>query len=479
MASIHNAELDELERRPAVLDSEEENEGTDFDLATLILVVRKSLIWLILLVSLGLFASYLVIRYTPKVYQSTSLIKIDEQSEAGVLGLNTIGNMGAKNSYSQLSGEIELLKSNLIYDELRQTLSLDVNYYVQGNVLDQEIYTDTPFNVIFNIKSESIYDRKINIDFLDMNRYSLSYLRGEDTYIKEGTIGEIITTPELELKVLKTSRFSEHSIGQNFFFKINSTGAIMGYLGSNLSALIVNPDARTISISFTDHNPVKARDIVNRVDSVYLQQKRERKNQSNEQTISFLRDQLDETRNQLQTAEANLEAFAKENRSYDIKSDVSAFREKVNQLQQHREELRQKLALLDEVGAMLDRDSKVDQVVPTLTALEDPQISQKISELGKLQDRREVVLSSNQPGTFAVTSLETQIQKLKRDVRDLLQRNRDLLQSQIVSINANAGTIESELMKLPQRETEATRLRRMFELYEKFYLLLMEKQVEF
>src|SRR6478735_1911113 len=479
MAIVHNKPVEEFENIPAVLESEEENSGADFDLETLLMVVRKSLPWVIILILLGLLGAFLYVRYTPKVYMATSLLKIDEQSEAGALGLNKIGGIENKSGLAQLSGEIELLKSNLIYEKLRDGLNLDVNYYVRGKVLDQEIYKASPFNVIFKIKNDAIYDQNISLNVLDAQHFRLIYQIGETAETSDHKFGEIIINPYLDLKVIKTDGFSNSAINQDFYFRINSPGSVLNYLSTNLVAQIVNPDARTISISFTDHNPVKARDIVNRLDSVYLQHKRETKNQSNEQTISFLRDQLDETKTSLQNAEANLESFAKRNKSYDIKADLAASRMKIEELQKEKEDIRLRIALMDNVSALLMRNTNVEQIIPTLGALADPQLTSKIEELSKLQTNRTRVLASNQPGTFAVTSIETQVQKFKKDIQELLSRNRELLQNQIVQINTNSGTIESELLNMPQKETEAIRLKRFFDLYEKFYLLLMEKQVEF
>src|SRR5690606_41893020 len=135
-----------------------------------------------------------------------------------------------------------------------------------------------------------LYNQEIDLEGVNGNRFRLSYAKGEDVVSGEYSFNEIISNPDFDLKILKTESFSPDAAGQDYYFKINSTGAILSYLRNNLTAQIVNPDARTVSISFQDHNPAKARDIVNTVDSVYLALKRETKNQSNEQTISFLRD---------------------------------------------------------------------------------------------------------------------------------------------------------------------------------------------
>ena len=64
------------------------------------------------------------------------------------------------------------------------------------------------------------------------------------------------------------------------------------YLRKNLSAGISNKDARIITVSFTDHNPFKARDIVSTIDSAYMEKSVEFKNQSNTKRIDYINNEL-------------------------------------------------------------------------------------------------------------------------------------------------------------------------------------------
>src|SRR5688572_31706187 len=148
MAKDNFADLDELNHRAGGVDEEEEG-GGEIDFVTLLVVTRKSLIWIVLLILLGLSASYLFIRYTKPVYRSSSVIKLDEQSQAGALGLG--GNFGEavdqQKTLISLSGEVELIKSDLIYSRLKEILNLKVNYYAMGNVLNEELYNNSPFEI--------------------------------------------------------------------------------------------------------------------------------------------------------------------------------------------------------------------------------------------------------------------------------------------------------------------------------------------
>jgi tyrosine-protein kinase Etk/Wzc len=87
MALGENAELEELIRRtttgteattPASNSAgEDDSDGaSSFDLATLVLVARKSLPWAMLLLLLGLIGSWTYLRYTKPVYKATSVLKM-------------------------------------------------------------------------------------------------------------------------------------------------------------------------------------------------------------------------------------------------------------------------------------------------------------------------------------------------------------------------------------------------------------------
>src|SRR5688572_5299136 len=102
------------------------NEGggalSEVDFSTLMTVTRKSMLWLVLLVILSLAAAQLFIRYTRPLYQSTSILKIDEESEANQLGfdfMNQRPSVGTK--VNRLGGEVELIKSEMLYTRLKDS----------------------------------------------------------------------------------------------------------------------------------------------------------------------------------------------------------------------------------------------------------------------------------------------------------------------------------------------------------------------
>ncbi|WP_051359899.1 GumC family protein [Adhaeribacter aquaticus] len=480
MAKEYSADLDELNSKVNI-DSEEDEGGGEVDFVTLLIVARKSLIWIVLLILLGLTASYLFLRYTKPVYQSSSILKINEQSEANALGLGgALGEAASnKKNIESLSGEVELIKSNLIYEKLKEKLDITVSYYLVGNVLNEERYKTSPFRIKYTIRDESFYNKRFNIDFLENDQFRLSYLVGEQEIVEEHKIGEPIHKNEIDLIITKTSFFDENVLDQNFYFVINSNSALNDYFNENLAVEIINPDAHTIGISFTDYNPLKAVDIINKIDSVYLEQKLRQKDLATRQTLDFLDEQLQETRDNLQQSENQMESFVRKNKTYDVKADVGKSMERLEEFQKERLELGVQISLLKEVLNLVNRNSNLEEVIPSLKEVEDSELSERVTQLSDMQLNYKLLLRSYKPTTEAVQLYQKEIEFTKQAVVKLLQQNIDLLQKQSVTIANNMRAIESNLQQMPEKETERGRLQRLFDLYEKYYLTLMDKKVEF
>jgi capsular exopolysaccharide synthesis family protein len=497
MAVNENAELEEMIRNatgggntnvPAAAEPEEESVGGGIDLPLLLSVTRRSLPWMVLLVLLGLAASWTYLRYTKPVYQSSSTIKIDERQEADRLGLGALGAAAdQRQNISKLAGEVELIKSDLIYSRLRDSLPLDVNYYAEGTVLETELYNASPFKVEYTVREPIQYNRKFTVRVLDAERFRLSYLLGQQEVDGEYRFGQPVTTPGFTLRLTPTRLFNSQTPESSFYFVINDAGSINGYLSSNLAVNVINPEANTVGIIFTDHNPLKARDIVNKIDSVYLQVKLARNNQATQQTLAFLEGQLLENRQRLSGAELNLQDFVRRSKTYDAKADLAILTGQLTELQKERELLERRASVLADLNALVrrervtaDDEATVEQSIPGLATLQDPQLTQQIALLNEQQREMRKILQSYQPNaTTAIRIKEDQLRRTQASIQKLLQQNLQLVQKEIRDLDRRSGEFNSQLLSLPGKETELARLRRPLELYDKTYQTLMEKMIDF
>ena len=91
----------------------EEFEGIDF--SKLKTVFSKNIVWVVLIFVLCATTVYLVIRWTKPLYESVSELKLDVEANATELGITSLAE---NQNLIVISGEIELLRSNLFFKKI-------------------------------------------------------------------------------------------------------------------------------------------------------------------------------------------------------------------------------------------------------------------------------------------------------------------------------------------------------------------------
>lgn len=495
MAVNENAELEALIRNAidggteppsaAVAGSAADEEDADgLDLSTLGLVARRSLVWVLLLLALGGTASWLYLRYTKPVYKSTSVLKIDQRTEAGVLGLGGPAADGPRTG--KLAGEVQLIKSEIIYKQLRDSLGLDVNYYVEGTVLERELYGNSPFHIAYTIKDKEFYNQQIGLAFISPTRYRLSYSGPGTSLNGEYALGQQVSLPGLDLRVTPTAYFNATARDQKYHFTIQDVGTVNGYLEKNLGVEILSPDANTIQISFTDFNSGKAQRIVNKVDTVYQRAKILREQEAAARTLRYIDEQLGNTNDNLQRAENRMQGFVEKTKTYDVKSEVAAFAAQSEALEEQRLKLNQNLALLNDIARMVrethlthNEDETVEQSIPGLGDINDPILSQLLGQLNGMQWEQERLRRSYTGATEAVQQKNALMTYTLSSIERQLVQARKALLTKIERLEQQQTKLDAKQQGLPGRATEQTRLQRPLNLAERNYDMLMSKKVDF
>lgn len=466
--------------RPLYDDSGEDSLMSDLDVNRLKYIFRGSLIWMLAIIIGSVSLSRVYLRYTKPVFQSSSILKLESKNDAVILGLDNMKSQQSGNNLRTLSGEIEFIKSQLVFEKTLERLPIDVSIYSDGNILNNEKYKNSPIRVHYKITNPRYYDFRFNIKLLSSETFHFSFFSNSGE--KQSAVysfGTDIIQPGFSFTIDKNHPFSEEEYRQDFFFIIHSKKRLMDYLEDNLDVEILNIDANTLKVSFKDHNPEKAHDIVATIDSVYLEQTIFHKTKTQEQTLLFLNENLESTEAKLMLAEQRLEMFMKENKTLDVKSDVARLIEKIENLDNHKINLRLKINFLDELQDIIYSNKDLESIIPSASEIDDNQIGKLIEELNKLQQDKELILTRNKENTYVVKALNLSIDNLKNSILTAVSQNRKLLFQQVSEVDKQIREIEKSLLTLPGKETEYTRLKRFYNLYEKYYLLLMEKKAEY
>ena len=460
-----------MEKKNIYSDIENPVEGIDLDKA--LTVLRKSIPWILLIFVITNLTAYLYIRWTKPLYESESELKLDVKSDASELGL--MGLTENKN-LNIISGEIELIKSKLFFNKVIEAVDLETSYFTAGKVLNDEKFKTSPFIVDYNLKNPLLLDKRIFINILDERTYTINFSGDEQEKALKYSFGEHVNLPDIEFVVYLTSYFDPKG-DKNFFFIINSQTAQINYLGSNLTVEPLNLNANTIRIAFKDYNPVKARDLVNAIDTLYLNYSEEEKNLENKQKIEWLNSELKQIETQLEGYEHYFENFTIKNRTSNLDEDLKRTIEAINSLDSQRFHLTKKIQAFDQL--LKDIESSKTDFLDINSDVYPKHIVEVYSELStRISERDKLKLSYNET-TFALTRKEEEIKNLKTALKAQLETLKSRHESEIRDLLVRKRKLEDSFIELPEKSTEYNKNQRFFELYEEFYLSLMQSKAQF
>lgn len=450
----------------------------NLDVVKLKYVLRKSLIWIVMIFMLTIFIAYLYLRYTKPVYESSSKLKLDTKTQQLAADFSGASTFQKGENVRRLSGEIELLKSKIIYDEVIRKMDLDVSYYFVGKVLYEEKYKTSPFYITYPQKGNSIlYDQPISVKLLEQEKLQVLYKQdGQEDIVIDTKFKDTVVVKKFKFVIHKRGNLSKELLGE-YFFKVNSIEALNNYITERLSIEILNVEANTIGISFRDNNPFKAAEFVNTIDSVYLQTTIENKQKTHVQTINFIHEQINKTREGMDDAQGDIESFIRKEGTADPTSEFGLLRDEMTTINQRANVLNSKIELFRTLREIVISEQEVS--IPSLQGLEDQQVQNAINTYNGVRNEYEKLSASVMPNTLAYKNKKLELEAAKATILGNLTENEKILNKQLKNELRNLKELKSRFLQLPSKEAEYSKLKRYHDLHEKFLLLLLEKEIEY
>jgi tyrosine-protein kinase Etk/Wzc len=447
------------------------NTSESIDFGKLQTIVRSNFFWLAVILIICNAVSILYVRYTKDVYQSESEIKLDFKQDASELGIRE---MVPDKNLDLISGEIETIESKLFLNTVIDSLDLHVSYFSVGNFLNEELYKSSPFTVTFTRLNPALHNVPFSIE--EKNSSTVELRLGAEGPTATGPFGRPITIGDAELIVNKTP----DGIFQNYndySFIYNSREVLLDYLLRNLSVEPLNFNAKTIRVSFLDKNPMKARDLVNGIDSLYLQYSNEQKNLANKQKIDWLNNELSQIENEMAGYEDYFENFTLKNKTSDLNEDLKKTISQINRIDSQRFELSKRII---EINQLLDNVAVGDFYMNNVQRKAIPETVNK--NLEKLQplilemDRMKLSYSET---TLAYRQKENEIKTIRDALfKELTNLKNEWLQ-RFQELNNAKSRLENAFANMPDKNTQFNKKQRFYKLNEEIYLTLMQHKSEF
>ncbi len=454
-----------------------DNSFGDIDLQRFLIVFQKSILWIVMVLILTGAGVYFYLRYSIPIYESSSVLKLEIKNDVDALG---IPGFQASSPSGNLSGEIELIKSDLIYSQVIDKLDeLNISYISKGRIKDEERFMNSFFKMEYMYLHPDLFDKRIRFTIIDQSRYSINYYLNGNTYSEEGIFNRPFKNEHLDIVITPNVSDILSKDHEEYYIIVNSREALIEMIRANLSVQIVNPAANTLKIVYRDPNPFKAKVIIDYINNVYLANTLELKNQASKQTIDFLDEQLKKTEDKLVESERDLENFVENNHDVNVKDIFSQNLLKIEALRMEIRKEKQKLILLGN----LEKAFKIDDTVyyHHLIGSQAELSSYKSIIDDYLQKKRyqQALNYSTNQNTLAYQYANKEIADIETMLDRSFQQDKQTINDNLYRIQKEQSRLEEDLKSIPKKQTEYNRLKRIYDLNEKFYLLLMDKKAEF
>jgi capsular exopolysaccharide synthesis family protein len=459
------------------------NFSGDFELGLFLFIARKSLIWVILLFVIAFFSALLYLRYTPPIFESHSTLQIQTSNQA--TDLLNVSDFGENKNV--LSEDVELLRSKVLFKRVLSKLPLENSYFAEGTFKANELYSNSPFSIVVKIKNSTIANSKIYVDFLNTHQVKISYEINETLFSKTCEVEQWNTSTDFDfnihIKNYKQIEEQQNLVKKNsYFFTINNLDNLVEEYYPRLDVKILNANANTILITFSDFNAQKATDIVTTITNEYDGFEVERKSQSSGSIIEFINEQLDVVYEKLKASENSIREFKKEYsigenslRLAEKSSRHNAIEDKIIAL-----ELEESVLIKIETNINNSKNINTYSLLAMLAGTNsETSISSSINALQKLLLQKEEMLYNVTPNSEATRAIDYQIEIQTKLLKESIKSIKNNIQTRKEDLKAKAEEIDNKFHELPENVIEYNRLQRLFDLNEKYYTMLIEKKTEY
>lgn len=445
------------------------------DIKRLVMPLIRGSWFIVLSVILALVIAYKAMFYIVPQFQSVAKLKLDD-SKMGIGNNILYKDFDLFPTTNKILTEVEVLTSNTLIEKAVSKLDYKVSYYRIGEILTTEMYHDSPFNVDLKIKNPNIQDKPINFKVIDLNNYTVTYnLKGID-YSYLGNFGKAVSTPDLNFTLHLNKKIELAQLKDPFFFKINSTEALVNHIKSNLDIKSVEKDVPVVRISYMHPVPVKSADVVNTLAKTYIEDYVDGRTETAKKTVSFIDEQLTDIGQKLKVAENNLKDFRQNNKIVNLKQETETGLKKMSELKVQLANLRMNEAAVNQLNDYVKKGNFT--VSAPQVGFGDLLFTELVKKLKSYEVERKTLLQKYQPDNPKILALNESINNTTLYLKESIINAKKDISTKRASIEQTIAVADHEFDDLPYKEKELLVLEREFLMAQKTFNFLTEKRTE-
>jgi tyrosine-protein kinase Etk/Wzc len=382
--------------------------------------------WLIVAVTGAFFvAGVLYTMLATPIYQATAVVQV-EQKTPSLPGLSDL-TQSLGSSASQATTEIALITSRLVAGQAVDDLRLDIQvqpwrFPVIGDYLARGRKPGQPGPPRFGLSRygwggelvdffkldvpDTLMGRKLQLRAGENGGYAL--YDDDGRRILQGTTGQLVRAGGVTMQVRRLVA----NPGTRFDVVVQPRLGAISKLQGDVVALEQGNDSGIIGLSYNNADPDLAQRVLAHITAAYVRQNVERNSAEAASQLQFVKDQLPKVRQELDRAQAAMNAFQTKSHSIDLSMQTKGLLDQIVAVENNIQQLHLQEA---DIERRFTHDHPAYKALQQQMGQLQAQKAQMQKQVGELPDTQQELLKLNrdvQVSSSTYTSLLNQAQQL-------------------------------------------------------------------